>query len=349
MTLLAELKELSHRIGCDPLLVQAAGGNTSVKDGARLKVKASGKWLAHALTDEIFVDIDLVALRAALELGDPADLGQFCQQPMVLRPSIETTLHAIMPQRVVVHVHSVAALAWLVQSGVDKELAERMNGLRWASVKYKRPGLPLTREIETVLEFDTSVLLLQSHGLVVAADTCDQAWTLLQEVERRLARKVRGLDGPKSDPDSGALRDGILAIDSGRLSQVGLRECPNVAQLATDALSFESTRAGVLYPDQAVFLGPQPALLESLDQLVKVNAEFASRWGRAPIVYLMPNMGVLVRANASDSVDSMLECHAALFRRLELGSNLRYLSDAEVCELLDWDAEHYRQSLSAPR
>ena len=56
---LLSLKSLSASIGTDPMLVQGAGGNTSIKIGSQIWVKASGTWLQNALTEEIFIPIDL--------------------------------------------------------------------------------------------------------------------------------------------------------------------------------------------------------------------------------------------------------------------------------------------------
>ena len=56
---LAELAAFSAELGSDPEQVQAAGGNTSLKEGGRLWVKASGLWLADALTRDIFVPVAL--------------------------------------------------------------------------------------------------------------------------------------------------------------------------------------------------------------------------------------------------------------------------------------------------
>jgi rhamnose utilization protein RhaD (predicted bifunctional aldolase and dehydrogenase) len=46
------LTDVSARLGCDPLLVQAGSGNTSVQLDGVLWIKASGKWLAHAAREE---------------------------------------------------------------------------------------------------------------------------------------------------------------------------------------------------------------------------------------------------------------------------------------------------------
>ena len=56
---LQQLKEVSARVGRDMTLVQGAGGNTSVKEGDVLWVKASGAWLSEADKRDIFVPVDL--------------------------------------------------------------------------------------------------------------------------------------------------------------------------------------------------------------------------------------------------------------------------------------------------
>ena len=58
-----DLRALSARVGADPLLVQGPGGNTSLKADGLLWVKASGAELADALTRDIFVPVQLPALR----------------------------------------------------------------------------------------------------------------------------------------------------------------------------------------------------------------------------------------------------------------------------------------------
>ncbi|HEY3144787.1 MAG TPA: class II aldolase/adducin family protein, partial [Dongiaceae bacterium] len=99
---LQSLREVSARVGRDINLVQGAGGNSSLKLGEVLWVKASGAWLMEAEQRDIFVPVDLPGALRALEqrtekmpAADPA---------AKLRPSIETSLHALLPHRVVLHV-----------------------------------------------------------------------------------------------------------------------------------------------------------------------------------------------------------------------------------------------------
>src|SRR2546430_14139818 len=55
---LTQLKDLSARIGGDPLLTQASTGNTSIKLDDVLWIKASGRWLADAKHEDILVPLD---------------------------------------------------------------------------------------------------------------------------------------------------------------------------------------------------------------------------------------------------------------------------------------------------
>ena len=153
-----QLRMLSARVGADPLLVQAAGGNTSLKDEGVMWIKASGTCLKDAQAKDIFVPLDHAAIMTALAANDPA-----CESCVTfvrtglnstgLRPSIETTVHALMPQRVVVHVHCVNTIAWAIRADAGQRLSEKLQGFAWAFIPYARPGLPLAGAIAALANF----------------------------------------------------------------------------------------------------------------------------------------------------------------------------------------------------
>lgn len=66
---LMSLRDLSARVGGDPLLGQASNGNTSTKLGGILWIKASGKWLAHAMQEEMFVPLELAEVQQSVQSG----------------------------------------------------------------------------------------------------------------------------------------------------------------------------------------------------------------------------------------------------------------------------------------
>ncbi|MGL4542432.1 MAG: class II aldolase/adducin family protein [Polymorphobacter sp.] len=132
---LDELADVSARIGNDPLLVQGPGGNSSLKIGDELWVKASGVWLAQARQRQIFVGLALAPVRAAVVAEQAVDFGaaRLPASTTTLRPSIETALHALMPHAAVVHAHAVNSMALAILADGRARAAAALDGVHsWA-------------------------------------------------------------------------------------------------------------------------------------------------------------------------------------------------------------------------
>ncbi|RDZ26744.1 class II aldolase/adducin family protein [Lysobacter silvisoli] len=329
------LVALSARIGADPLLVQGGGGNTSCKRDGTLWVKASGTWLAQARERDIFVPLPLEAVRAALQHQDgEARLTQLAD-PRALRPSIETSLHALLPHAVVAHVHAVNTIAWAVRADARARLDALLSDMNWAWVPYRRPGYPLTQAVrEALSQRAADVLVLANHGLVVGAADCAGADALLAEVERRLALPQRGAAGA----DLARLR-AVNDLNWERPSD------ESVDALATDAVALAIAREGALYPDHAVFLGARAAVVEPGDTLSAAVAR-AGIGDTAPVYALVRGAGVLVAPGLSAGAQAMLHCLALVALRLRGDEVLSYLGDEDVAALAGWEAEAYRRALA---
>ena len=253
-------------------------------------IKASGTWLRDATNKDIFVPVGHDALLTALARNDPAceactDFVLADLNATGLRPSIETTVHALMPQRVVVHVHCVNTIAWAIRSDAEQRLAEKLKDFNWAFIPYARPGLPLANAIAARLKPGIDVLILGNHGLVVCAETVVEAETLLDHVVKALVRPVRAA----VPPDLAALQLLCKGTD------YAPAESNETHALATDVFALEKGKGSVFYPDHVVFLG------------VGVATEIESG---APLVAI-PGKGVLIRQGCKTSGGT----HGALPRR----------------------------------
>lgn len=338
---LAALRHFSAHIGADPLLVQGAGGNTSVKDGATLWIKASGKWLSDAAHDDIFVPVNFVPLLDAVNRNhsDAEQAQKFIaggHDPNGLRPSIETTVHALLPQKIVIHVHCVSTIAHAVRADAERVIAPLMRGLPYAFIPYRRPGLPLAQAIAERLMPGTRVLVLGNHGLAVAAETVADAASLLQEACRRLHIAPRST----AEPDIQQLS--LCAADSGYRLPVGLR----AHAVALDPASCAVAEAGSLYPDHVVFLGVGSVAAHSGETTASIEAAAKRANQLPPVSVLFPGKGVLMRADADKSAEAMAACLAEVTSRIDPGAPIRHLILRENAELLNWDAEKYRQELN---
>ena len=330
---------MSARVGNDILLVQGAGGNSSIKQDDVLWVKASGTWLADAEHNDIFVPVALSAARSALAQGDER-VPLTPDANTTLRASIETSLHALMPHRIVLHVHSVNTIAWAVRTDARDEFARRLDGLAWCYLDYHHPGLPLARAVSAVMAQDAvDVLILGNHGLVVGAATCDAAEALVAEVEKRLALEPRS--APAADHD--ALRK-ICAGTDYRLPQD-----PRGHSIATDRYARTIATGGSLYPDHVVFLGPGLPVLEQHENLNVMITQALAEGLPPPGALLVPEIGSLIRNDASNGAEAMLTCLALVTSRLPLSAEVTYLTAENEQALLNWDAERYRRQLTAQR
>ena len=326
MVELDQLRALSAKVGADPLLVQAAGGNTSLKSDGVMWIKASGTWLKDAQARDIFVPLDHASLMAALAKNDPAceSCTAFVRTDLNstgLRPSIETTVHALMPQRVVVHVHCVNTIAWAIRPDGEARLATRLQDFDWAFIPYARPGLPLASAIAARLRPGVNVLVLGNHGLVVAADSVAEAEALLGQVTAAVARRVR----PAAPKDRAALE----RLCAGKPYRPA--EMEETHALATDPLALARGETAVFYPDHVVFLG------------VGVATSFESG---APLVAI-PGIGVAIREDAKPAIEPMGRCLADVMRRVDESDPLVPLTADDIDRLVNWDAEKYRQTLKA--
>jgi rhamnose utilization protein RhaD (predicted bifunctional aldolase and dehydrogenase) len=305
-------------------------------------IKASGTWLADAAREDIMVPVRLSALQSAIADFD-ADLdnvGAFLAKNTsspALRPSVETSLHAVIPQTVVLHVHCVATIAHAVRVDAQVRLAERLDrlaGVHWQFIPYIRPGAPLTRDVASRLEPEANVWVLGHHGLVVAADTVQAAADLRRRVSDALANPPR-----RANP---ADTQFLMQLACGMPYR--LPHDPAANAVACDEVSLGLAANGTLYPDHAVFLGSAIVILPVDETLAALAERCAARGVPLPPLVVVPGRGVLIREGALRGTDELARCLADVTSRIPADAPITYLTAAEESELINWDAESYRLS-----
>ena len=326
MKLPPEFISLSREIGVQPLLVQGPGGNTSVKIEGQMWIKASGTELAEARDKDIFVAVDPVKAMQELDgVGDGSCRSALINPQGGLRPSIETTFHAMFDHTFVFHFHSVAAICHAIAEEGRNALAEKLSGLQWVSAPYRKPGIPLTRAIrESVGSRDIQVIVLNNHGIIILGNTVDEVRERINDVEQRLNLPV--------------LAEGKTGMAT--TGYPGWNDVPEVSALATSSHLFQRATSGTYYPDHIVFLGPaMPALSSS--ELARLNP------GEFPVpAVLVEGEGVYLKSDAKPAQRAMLDCVYHVLSRIPADWTLLPIGQDAEAELLNWDAEKYRQALA---
>jgi len=218
---LETLIEISRRYGADPDYVLAGGGNTSLKDGDVIAVKASGALLG-TIDENGFVQLSLSKLRALFDMALPSDSE--AREKIVLekllearlpgqtrRPSVETLLHALFPYRFVIHLHP-ALVNGMLCSRQALSAAETLFRNEASVLPYITPGYILADAVRRVFEHRTSsgmsppkILFLQNHGVFVAADSVEEIEALYAHIFETLKAKVQPLpeEGLRGGPARG--------------------------------------------------------------------------------------------------------------------------------------------------
>ena len=309
--------EFSTRIGSDPLQIQGPGGNTSIKADNVMWIKASGKELADASNEQIFVAVDLCVARSeafGAGNGKGSCVDAILDRDVSLRPSIETTFHAALDWSIVAHSHSVATIAHAISPEGRAAARDKLGGIDPVFIPYRKPGLSLARAILDRINADTRVIVLENHGLICCGATVEETEALMSDVENRLAMEPRPVE--RTDP--------------GSAPEAGYEWAINESWLAQDADVEELVTSGSYYPDHVVFLGPGIPR--------EPDFEFPS--------FISRGIGVQIKTAATRSQRAMLRCVSDVFRRQQPDWSPQPIGAEAEAELLDWDAEKYRQSLA---
>lgn len=335
------ISQLCADLGKDPLLVQGAGGNVSWKENDVLWVKGSGTWLANADKEDIFVPVDLNHLQSALHEADfnatPKVVTKGTEQK--LRSSIETVLHALMPQKIVVHLHAITSLSHLVTLACKENIDALFqhassSSIQYAFVDYHKPGPELAQAIQESLKYkpNANVVLLKNHGIVLGAESVEDIYQLLQELNTICVAQGNPIE--------------TTHLPSTNIHSEDTQYIPfpdtQVQQLALNANLFNRLQSDwVLYPDHAVFLGPKAFIYDSW-------ADFKEQQDNdnPPELIFIKNSGVFVKPDFNKAKIAQLRCYYDVISRISPDLKLDPLSEEAVNALLNWDAEKLRQQMS---
>ena len=329
-----QVRAYCAQIGTDPLLVQGPGGNVSWKqEGRVLWVKASGKWLAHAESQETFIALDLAQLRSEISRCNFKATPKLISATKLL-PSIETFLHALMPHNVVIHLHAVEALSHLVRVDPEPTLKKLIRyGINWGYVNYFKPGAELAAAVADclLLRPNIEVIFLQNHGVLIGGASVEHVDSILMAILIDLKNPI------VARTTTPAPKDKLLTFRSPHYYPCGDNDITELA--TTKSLSSRLVNEWVLYPDHAVFLGAKAIILSQSPQMEQIDSNGVDE----PMFIFDLGNCVYEHRLATAAQRAQLRCYYDVLIRQSTTSRLTPLSSAAVSELIDWDAEKYRK------
>lgn len=383
-SLLKDLVALSRKYGSDPTHIIAGGGNTSVKKGDRLWIKASGQALATIDTNG-FLELRMPEVLGILDRKDWSDDRDEREDQIVqvllnsrvnpphpnMRPSVESTLHALMPQTFVLHTHGELANGVTCSKQGEKafESLPLPKKVRPVWIPYVDPGMPLAQTLAKALKryedtqgVSANCVFMGKHGILTAADTAEEAEDLMRACDDAIRSVIR-----KKTPRG---KQTLLSVDDSYEAAMvpALRsQLPDptwiirrIEEPAIDqVLSRQLAGQPCLIPDQVVYCGtfalwiPRPKALDPLtvrQATGEALSAFIEKYKRTPQVYLIEGLGAYAGGGTPKDLKNTAEMFASSMRILV--NTLPFggpnpLSPREYGFLDTWTVEKYRRGLAA--
>ncbi len=353
--LLREIALLSKEFGT-PAHVKGGGGNTSCKTADTLWVKPSGLALAD-MTPATFVALDREKLAACYSWTPPAEasareegiknllMGARLTGQGEARPSVESLLHDLLEQPLVVHTHMMLMNGLTCARGGRAAVARLFPEALW--VPYTDPGYILSMDVRTRIsayrekyERSPSLLILENHGLFVAGADASQIRTIFRSVAGALETAYRQAGVPI------ALRYGSPTLPSECLELHGLFQSlwgGEAAHIASSAPFAVAT--GPLTPDHMVYGKALPFTAD----LTREQAEaFRKKNGFAPRV-VSTTTGVFGLGKTAKAAQLALELaqDGSLIAQLSSAfGGVQYMSPEARRFIESWEVESYREQQS---
>ncbi len=363
----------SRLLGSEPGLVLHGGGNTSVKvtetdvTGAEVEVlyvKGSG-WDLASIERPGFAPLRLNRLRELLVgVESLPDSGMMNELRCALLdasapdPSVETLLHAVLPQPAVLHSHADAILTL---TNLDKPRVAEVFGDRVVVIPYVMPGFGLAKVAAELYpkqaNANTIGVVLNNHGLFTFGADVREAYdrhielvTLAEEFLDSYRPSRAEVGEPVVAPERIALLRKEISEHAGR---------PMIVSRHAD----QATLAFVGRPDLAEVAGQGPATPDHVirtKRLPLIGADIAryaedyrayfqayARPGLtmldpAPRVLLDPEYGMLTVGRRAADAAAVADIYRHTIDIIERGTLLggyRALSAAELFEVEYWELE----------
>jgi len=369
---LENLVEMSNRYGGNEEFVLAGGGNTSFKEDGVLYVKGSGSSLAE-IKKEQFVAMDIKKLLEMIEYKYPESMSNSEKENETIskmlaarlpgeeskRPSVESILHALFPYKLVLHLHP--PLINGLTCGINgKEACGRLFGDKAVWIDLTKPGLVLAKVCNKLFNDYAvkkgnfpQIVIIQNHGIFVAADTVGEIDRLMEYVVEQIKSQV------KEFPDFEVIAftydmDSLQAMTATLKSLYktsgddtpAVKFCTNkqVAKFVEDEEAFKPV-SKPFSPDHIVYCKDEPLFIEPDADITAEFTAYIERKGFKPKIAAVRGVGIFALGETEKSagqalmlfLDSMkIAAYAKSF------GGVNPLNDEYANFILNWELEAYR-------
>ena len=217
-------------------------------------------------------------------------------QKSQLRPSIETLLHAIMPHKIVAHIHAIESLAHLVRKNCPFE-SFLQTEIPHVIIDYFKPGEKLAEEIffKRKQGLNPDVVFMKNHGIVVGGKDTEEVNAKIKKVETFFF--------------TSPVKNIPIELENKRIITLQKIEYKILNDLKIQQLVFNKNilkrlkKDWALYPDHVVFLGKFPYIFNEKEDIIFQKGQ------EIPEIIFVKNEGIFANSNFSKIKLEQLYCY----------------------------------------
>ena len=354
MSEIKDLVEMSKYAGERFDLVQAGGGNSSVKfNNGEMIIKASGFLLSdltqesgysRVFTKQIAAIVKNKTILNTTEKRERESLTSQLVKDATIdknnRPSIETLLHSFL-LKYTLHTHPIVVNMIVIQKNWKDILGSLFSNDEVVFVEYKTPGIELALALAKELKgFKSipSIIFLQNHGLIVTSLHKHEIKTVTEYVLEKI--------------------EGYLKLEMSRYKTTNeityllnsMENSENISYLSEDKYLHEMLlKNKELYlktpfcPDSLVYCGIQAVEIKDVFDLKSLE-EYKEKYFELPKVIIVKKNLYFIAPNIKKAkeMEEVFKFHIMVLRQ-NTKRDINFLELDELAYLSNWEAEKYRQ------
>lgn len=325
------LKEISKFCGERFDLVQAGGGNTSVKINNLMFIKASGCNLTTINENNCYVVIDNVKLLEDINNKSTKDIKEYnFIKGENKRASIETFMHSIL-KKYTIHLHPIQINRILISESVEaKRMIENIypDGL---IIDYLTPGIKVCNKIKQLYNENYDVIFLLNHGIIITCNNIDKLYELINDIINKFEIYQQiNFDEYKYTNTISKIVNSVFDVE-------------NVSYLCQDVIinnyfnnNKELFMNDITFPDALIYCGIK--ILFGINNIEK----YKNLYSDCPKI-IIENAFIYITSHSLVNCKEIEEVLKSNLIILDSKYEKNYLSLEEIYFLNNWDAEKYRK------
>jgi len=309
-------------------LVQAGGGNISVKFEDIMFIKASGYNLTNVNEVSGYVTINNNMILNDLSNNNVGDVLKY-NYIGDKRGSIETYMHSIL-KKYTIHLHPIQINKILI----SKEARNIINKIYPESIviDYFTPGIKVCNEIMKYYN-NENVIFLLNHGIIITCDDYDKIYSLLEEL------LIKFENYQNINFDKYKYTNNISKFINNKFN------ISNVTYLCEDKIINEYFinksdlfKMDIAFPDALIYCGFKILFgLDNINNYLKIYNEYPKIIIEKEYIYIYS-----INLSKCKEIEDVLKSNLMI---LDSTLQKNFLTMDEIYFLNNWDAEKYRKNL----